>query len=177
MHGVVTAPMPLPLGESIAFCLCVIQLCHLPQKQAFAMASCMRCHQETTQPFRIQVQQILFSVTFVSYSHVAYNKPGIYDGQLHLLSPRWHTAFLYTISADTVQCDLCVALSAESTHNAKSAACSKASWFGRPQGELHNGFQLLLSCALSHWYLQFAAAMLSTHGDVLVGGALCGPER
>ncbi len=41
---------------------------------------------------------------------------------------------------------------------------------------LHSGFQPMVSCTVSYWHLQCAAAMLSTCGGIVVGGALCGPE-
>ncbi len=88
--------------------------------------------------------------------------------------------FPHTISTDTVQRGFCVTVSAESTYTAKSAACSKAPPFGRHQSTPQwSSAQvvLLLSCTASYWHLQFAAAMLSTCVDVVVGGALCGLER
>ena len=62
----------------------------------------------------------------VSYKYAAYNKSGIHDDQLHVVSPGNHTALPHTASTDTVQCDSCVAVSTESTYNANPAACSKA---------------------------------------------------
>ncbi len=116
-------PLPLPL-EALPLCLCVTQIRFLQQTRHLCWPAASAV---TNEPHSTQVRPILFSESFLCHTNTLLPTNQAFTMASCMCYHQETTHHFRTqLHLDTVQCDLCFAVSAESTCNAKSAAYSKA---------------------------------------------------